>query len=228
MNKILTTGLMTLTALSTIGGAIFAVKNVGAAPAAPVDPRRAAFVAALPADVVVPQNLPTSIEDSHMLEAWIRLYNHQETITLWDGSTTTGRQLAQYLLDNGIPVVWDIQNVCQGSCSVRYCSVKTGACSFEDGQPGAEPIFVHPLYANDIDSLVLILAHEIFHRTQSFGAAPDTRFEEFWAFKLESQIKAEGAMNFAGFDPLAPRPAISPRVSSPLMMPGFPQSYAPA
>jgi hypothetical protein len=177
--------------------------NTAGVTAAPEDPRRAALVAALEPELVVPQILPATIDDPHMLEAWIRLYNHQEPIQLWDGSTTTGRELAQYLVDQAIPVRWDVQNVCHGSCSVRYCRPDQ-TCGYEDGQPGAEPILVHVLYAGDVPSLVLILAHEIFHRTQPFGPVKDTRFEEYWAFRLEAQITAAGAMNFSGFDPLVP------------------------
>src|SRR5258706_173339 len=68
----------------------------------------------------------------------------------------------------------------------------------------AAPILVHVLYAEDVPSLVLILAHEIFHQTQPFGAVKDTRFEEYWAFRLEAQITPAGAMSFSGFDPLVP------------------------
>jgi hypothetical protein len=202
MRKMLTIGLLALVIGTTLIFAAGLLKTATVA-AAPEDPRRAALVAALSPELVVPQTLPATIDDAHMLEAWIRLYNHQEPIQLWDGSTTTGRELAQYLVDQAIPVRWDVQNVCQGSCSVRYCR-QDQTCGYEDGQPGAEPILVHVLYADDVPGLVLILAHEIFHRTQPFGAVKDTRFEEYWAFRLESQITPDGAMNFSGFNPLVP------------------------
>ena len=202
MRKMLTISLLTVAIISTLvlAARLFKTANVTAAPE---DPRRAALVTALEPDLVVPQILPATIDDSDMLEAWIRLYNHQEPIQLWDGSTTTGRELAQYLVDQGIPVRWDVENVCHGSCSARYCRLDQ-TCSYEDGQPGVEPILVHVLYAGDVPSLVLILAHEIFHRTQPFGPVKDTRFEEYWAFRLEAQITPAGAMNFSGFNPLAP------------------------
>jgi hypothetical protein len=203
MRKLLTISLLALAIIVTLTFAARLLKTAGAS-AAQEDPRRAAFVAALSPELVVPQVLPATIDDPHMLEAWIRLYNHQDAITLWDGSTTSGRALAQYLLDRDIPVVWDIQNVCHGSCSVRYCRSSSQTCGYEDGQPGVEPILVHVLYADDIPSLVLILAHEIFHRTQPFGPVKDTRFEEYWAFRLEAQITPAGAMNFNGFNPLSP------------------------
>jgi hypothetical protein len=200
MRKMLTISLLALTIIVTVTLAAGLLKT---ASAAPEDPRRAAFVAALSPELVVPAVLPATITDTDMLEAWIRLYNHTEPIQLWDGTTTTGRALAQYLVDHSIPVVWDVRNVCHGSCSVRYCRLDQ-TCGYEDGQPGVEPIFVHVLYAGDIPSLVLILAHEIYHRTQPFGAVKDTRFEEYTAFKLEAQITPAGAMNFNGFNPLVP------------------------
>lgn len=170
---------------------------------APADPRRAQLAARLAPELTVPARLPAEIEDADMLEAWVRLYNHTEPITLWDGSTTTGRALAQALVEQGIPVVWDDQHVCQVSCSVRYCQ-GDGTCSYDDREPGTEPIYVNRLFAGDIPSLVLVLAHEMFHRTQPFGAAPNTRFEEYWAFRLEAQLAPESAIHFSGFNPLMP------------------------
>ena len=203
MRKMLTISLLSVAIISTLAVASGLLKPADVT-AAPEDPRRAALVAALSPELVVPQILPAAIDDPHMLEAWVRLYNHQEPIQLWDGSpTTTGRALAQFLLDQSIPVVWDVQNACHGSCSIRYCHTD-GTCSYDDGQPGVEPILVHIMYANDIPSLVLILAHEAFHRTEPFGTGLDTRFEEYYAFKLESQITPAGAMKFDGFDPMVP------------------------
>jgi hypothetical protein len=202
MRKMLTISLLSVAIISTLAIASGLLKTAGVK-AAPEDPRRAALVAALSPELVVPQTLPATIDDPDMLEAWVRLYNHQEPIQLWDGRTTTGRELAQYLVDQGIPAQWDVENVCQGSCSARYCRLDQ-TCSYDDGRPGVEPILVHVLYAGDVPSLVLILAHEIFHRTQPFGPVKDTRFEEYWAFRLEAQITPAGAMKFDGFNPLVP------------------------
>lgn len=37
-----------------------------------------------------------------MLEAWLRLNSYQEPIHLWDGSTLTGHDLAQFVLEHDI------------------------------------------------------------------------------------------------------------------------------
>src|SRR5215831_18223539 len=61
-----------------------------------------------------------AIQDPTLMEAWVRLHDRQDAIRLWDGSSLTGQNLADYLLDHGIPVAWDSGNVCGGgSCSVK-------------------------------------------------------------------------------------------------------------
>ena len=131
--------------------------------------------------------------------------NHQEPIQLWDGSTLTGRDLAQYLLDRAIPVVWDTGRACAGgNCSVRYCD--GDACSFDDRlHPGVKPIYLAPItepHGANMQFLVGTLAHEIFHRTQPFGAVKDTKFEEYYAFWIGAQIGKNGAPKLGGIDPL--------------------------
>ena len=84
MKKILAISLITLAVLTSAAYTVFGVKRAVAAPA-PEDPRRAALVAALGPDLVVPQMLPASIDDPNVLEAWVRLYNHEDAIQLWDG-----------------------------------------------------------------------------------------------------------------------------------------------
>lgn len=157
----------------------------------------------LPPDLVVPQRLPAAIQDATLLEAWIRLYNRQDPIRLWDGSSLTGRSLAEYLLDHGIPVVWDVGNVCGGgSCSVKHCDA--GTCTYAGGQPGLAPIYIRTTERSDMPVLVATLAHETFHRTQPFGPVADTRFEEYWAYRVEYHITAESWLTFGAYDPLDP------------------------
>ena len=202
MKKTLSLSLMVIAIASMALSAAFFVKPAGASTAAAA-PTQPVAVGQLPADMVVPALLPATIQDPTLLEAWIRLYNHQDAIPLWDGRTLTGRQLAQYLLDHAIPVVWDRDNVCgNGSCGLRYCTADV--CTFESGKPGVDPIYVRPGESGDMPSLVATLAHEIFHRTQPFGAVRNTRFEEYWAFRIENHITPEAWLTFGPYDPMIP------------------------
>ena len=167
---------------------------------------RPIMVSRLPPELIVPAALPSSIQDLILMEAWVRLYNHQEPIPLWYGGTLTGRDLAQFVLDHGIPVVWDAGRVCAGgNCSVRYCD--GAACSFDDRlHPGIKPIYLAPIaepHGTNMQFLVGTLAHEIFHRTEPFGAVKDTKFEEYWAFWIGAKIGKNGAPKFGGIDPLS-------------------------
>jgi len=168
-----------------------------------------------------------------MLEAWVRLYNHQEPITLWDGSTTTGLQLAQYALDQALPIVWDTGRVCGGgSCSLRYCDGTV--CTFDNRlQPGVRPIYLAPVDQTDptyMQFLVGTLAHEIFHRTSPFGAVSDTKFEEYWAFRIGAAIGKNAAPNFDNIDPLISGELfiwlLKNRMSFYYLLPEYPASVA--
>jgi hypothetical protein len=200
MNKTLSISLLSFAAMSIVITTSLFVNSAGPSSKATAS-SRPANRGQLPAGLAIPPALPSSIQDPILMEAWVRLYNHQDAIQLWDGSTLTGRALAQYLLEHAIPVVWDVDNVCRsGSCSVRYCSA--GACAFDDGKPGIDPIYVRPAERDDMPALGATLAHEAFHRTQPFGAVADTRFEEYWAFRIEYHITAEAWLNFGAYDPL--------------------------
>jgi hypothetical protein len=173
--------------------------------------RRTAAVAHTPdmsylsPELVVPAVLPAAIADSRMLEAWIRLYNRQATVELWDGRLITGRDLALFLLDQRIPVVWDTKNVCHGgSCSVKVHTRGSEIWTFEDEAPRVEPIYVRVEYQTDMPSLVTTLAHEAFHRTLPFGAVGDSRFEEYWAYLVERTASPEGGLKFGQYDPYDP------------------------
>ena len=203
MKKTLFVTLITLAAMLIVNQRDLFVKTAEAfiGPAS-----RNAALAQLPAGLVVPADLPSGIQDPVLLEAWVRLYNHQEPMQLWDGRTVTGRQLAQYALDHNLPIVWDTARVCGGGdCSVRYFN-KGGVYSFDNPlHPGVQPIYIAPIAdprGANMQFLVGTLAHEIFHRTAPFGAVSDTKFEEYWAFRIGAAIGKNAAPNFDGIDPL--------------------------
>jgi hypothetical protein len=141
---------------------------------------------------VRPANYPVQstsiIQDILLLEAWTQLYDRQEKVQLWDGRSISGHDLAQFVLDNAIPVVWDTEGVCgRSSCSVHYFDGETWG--FEDGQAGVDPIYISPLLKDmPASRLENAVAHEIFHRTKPFGAVRDTQFEEFTAYYVGDQI----------------------------------------
>ncbi len=187
MNKRLFASLIALPLIATTWASVF-LSGAATAPAAPQ----------LPAGLAAPAKLP-AIQDASLLEAWVRLHDRQDAIRLWDGSSLTGRRLADYLLDHGIPVAWDTGNVCGGgSCSIKHCNA--GTCGYSAGQP----IFVRIGERGDMPALMATLAHEIFHRMQPFGPVLDTRFEEYWAFRVEYGITPERWLTFGAYDPLEP------------------------
>jgi hypothetical protein len=204
MKKTLLTSLSIIALTSTV--AVSAALANGAKPAAAQTAPSAQRLdlSQLPAGLVVPPALPAAITDPTLLEAWVRLYNYQDPIKLWDGSSLTGRSLAEYLLAHGIPVVWDTGKVCGGgSCSLISCAPgPVGPCNYANTQSGVAPIYVRTAERGDMPALVDTLAHETFHRTQPFGAVPDTRFEEYWAFRIEYHIAPETWLTFGAYDPL--------------------------
>jgi hypothetical protein len=171
--------------------------------AAPTSSVLAMALPPLPPEIDVPAALPAGMEDAVLLEAWVRLYNRQETILLWGGRSVTGRELAQFLLHQAIPVVWDRTDVCRGSsCSAKY---RTDAgWIYEDGAPGVEPIYVQLLFLTDMAGLTATLAHEAFHRTSPFGDVRDSRFEEYWAYFVGTQIAPAAGLQFGLYDPFEP------------------------
>ena len=206
MKKTVLITLLTVAAMTIVNQRNLFV-NVVEAFTSPDDARRAAAIAQLPAGLTVPDSLPAGVQDPILLEAWLRLYNHQEPIALWGGSTVTGRQLAQFALDHNLPIVWDTGRVCKGGdCSLRYCEPDSVVCAFEDRlHPGVKPIYIAPIAdprGANMQFLVGTLAHEIFHRTQPFGAVTDTKFEEYWAFRIGAAIGRNAAPNFDGINPL--------------------------
>lgn len=194
---------------------------------------RTVFRDHLSPELIIPPNLPATIQDNLLLEAWIHLYNAGRPVPLWDGSTISGNALAQFVLDHAIPLVWDTGNVCHGdSCSVNYC---TGdVCTHEGGQPGVAPIYISLYFKNlkedQMRRLVESLAHEIYHRMEPFGQVKDSEYEEFTAIYLSAQISGSTWQNFKGYDPRNPvclkRWFNNHRLFSYLDLPVYPQSVA--
>ena len=80
MKKSLFTSLSLIALISTLASAVLFVKSAGASPE--VEASRRAAALHLAPDLVIPAVLPTAIQDPALLEAWIRLYNHQDPIRL--------------------------------------------------------------------------------------------------------------------------------------------------
>ena len=85
-----------------------------------------------------------AIQDELILAGWNTLRSMKEPVQLGDGGVVSGEELAQFLVESQIPVVWGSDAICGGSsCSKQYCTLD-GNCSFEDGQPGIDPIYINP------------------------------------------------------------------------------------
>jgi len=224
----------TLITLLAIGS--FSIVNYGALAAIPAGAagasaafNRAEMAAQLPPDLSVPAVLPPGIQDPSLLEAWIHVNEQQADIQLWQGATVSGHGLAQYLLEQTIPVVWDEENVCgSSSCSVLHCAAEV--CTYDDDQPGADPIYVASSERGDMQGLITILAHETFHRTQPFGLVHSTRFEEYWAFFIGARLSRSDWPDFGANDPLDPNHLalwfVQTGMSSYLEYPEYPAAVA--
>lgn len=149
-----------------------------------------------------------AIEDELILAGCMVLHSLQDPIQLPDGTLTSGNSLAQFILEQHIPVVWGSDEVCGGSsCSQQYCTLD-GDCSYEDGQPGIDPIFLNDAIRSQssgaIERLARELGHEAFHRMRFFGSGMITQLEEFWAFYLDTQLVKADWPRFDGIDPQDP------------------------
>jgi hypothetical protein len=143
-----------------------------------------------------------TIEDVNLRQALETLSTHQEIIRLWDGKTVSGWELVNFLKNKGIPVKWASEGPCKDvSCSQLFFF--NGVYVYEDGIPGADPIYINPTI-KDQTALMRSLSHEIFHRTQPFGKVLDTQLEEYWAFFVEAQISGSAWPVFDGYDPQDP------------------------
>jgi len=149
-----------------------------------------------------------AIQDALILEGWNTLRGLQDPIQVGNGVVLSGEALAQFLLDNQIPVVWGSEAICGGSsCSRLYCG-QDGKCSYEDGQPGIDPIYLNPaIHAQSVgmrDRLMGELAHEAFHRMRPFSAGTITQLEEYWAFYVNTQLVKASFPKFDNVDPMDP------------------------
>jgi hypothetical protein len=161
------------------------------------------------AQAAVEAGFAPAIQDEMILAGWNTLHSMQEPIQLGDAVVVSGESLAQFLVESQIPVVWDSEGVCGGSsCSRQFCSLE-GDCSFEDGQPGIDPIYmntgIHAQSSGAMERLARELGHEAFHRMQLFGTGKITQIEEYWAFYLDSKLVKADYPDFDGVDPQDPQ-----------------------
>ncbi len=191
---------MTLIAFFSIAAVSIIHSPLLAAPQ-PAGARRAGSAARAQADGEV--QLPAAISDPLLLAAWLRIYQQQALIQPSGAAAVSGRRLAQFARQQAIPVVWDTAQVCKGgSCSVLHCGGER--CTYDDGRPGVDPIYIAPSERADLQALTRTLAHEIFHRMQPFGPVRTTRYEEYWAFRVGTDVAQASWPRFDGFDPLDP------------------------
>ena len=84
-----------------------------------------------------------------------------------------------------------------------YCSAD-GDCSYDNGKPGIDPIYLNPSIKEQgsgrIDRLASELAHEAFHRMRYFGNTNISQLEEFWAFYIGAQIARDSWLKFDNID----------------------------
>ena len=159
------------------------------------------------AALAAPDNQPASIQDPLLQEAWTRLNEHTEQVKLWDWRSLSGHDLAQFVVQNAIPIQWDTGNVCNGnSCSVRYRL--DGIWGYDDGQPGVEPIYIDASVIKLVDGrmglIIEFMAHEIYHRIQPYGMTSDSLYEEFSAYYISTHISGSSSANSEAYDPRKP------------------------
>lgn len=149
-----------------------------------------------------------AIQEALILQGWDLLRSKKELIQVGDGMVLSGESLAMYLVENQIPVVWGSEAICGGSsCSRMYCG-PDGNCSYEDGQPGIDPIYLNPAIRTQgvgmMERLAGELAHEAYHRMLPFGSEKISQLEEYWAFYVGTQVSQAGWPKFTGVDPQNP------------------------
>ena len=164
-----------------------------------------AFRSLLPEDYEIPAKLPQTIEDPHILAAWIYLYNQTAPIIVHDGSSLTGRSLAETVLNQNIPVQWGSDEICNGnSCSKRFI------CEDADCIENFQAEKVYPIYISqryqDTTNITLArlagsLAHELYHHQLPFGPVDTSLYEEYWAYYVGAQIEQAKWAIFEGYNP---------------------------
>ncbi len=161
----------------------------------------AAQAAVLPAST----NRTPAIQDPLLLEAWTRLNEAHEPIRLWDGRTLSGHDLAQFVADQAIPVIWNTKNICNGfSCSIPYSH--GDLTTYDDGLPGVEPIYITLSVMNlgekRMTRIVETMTHEIVHRMQLYGQVRDSLYEEYTAYYISAQMNGTSPDKFERYNPL--------------------------
>jgi hypothetical protein len=132
--------------------------------------------------------LPATIKDAMLLNAWQYLYSQTQPIQMWDGSSLTGQQLAQLVIDERISIVWDTKNVCNGyNCAPRSICADAN-CNAKD-YPVYMALYAKEEITKNIASLAALMGHEIYHHSEPFGKVADTQFEEYWAYTIQSNIE---------------------------------------
>jgi hypothetical protein len=216
-----------LTMVTTTTAAVWGIQALQR----PASQSMATALSHLPRDLTVPTKLPAGLDDPTLLEAWVRLYNETAPVALWPGKTVSGRELAEFLREAGIPLVWDAPGACtNASCSRQFC--RGAVCTFDDGQPGTDPIYIYPPHAAQMPTLVATLAHEAFHRLQPFGPVHDSIYEEFWACRLSAAFDPDTGFKFDGYDPLVsgwlPLWVRDNNLTPYFALPGYPEGFDPA
>jgi hypothetical protein len=143
------------------------------------------------AEMPIPPALPNTIQDPLLMQGWIALYNRTDTVELWDGYSTSGRQLAQFVIDQAVVVGWNTNPSYSGSWVDRS---------------GTGNVYITPEIRGQADgqmtALVELLAHELFHRTAPFGQVEVTQYEEYWAFYAGAYVAGKSQAEFYYTNPL--------------------------
>jgi hypothetical protein len=181
-------------------------------------------------------NQTSLIQDPYIIDGLNYLSSQNDLIRLPNGDSLSGTALVQFIIASHIPVVWGSDEICGGgSCSLMYCSAG-GGCSYEDGQPGIDPIYLNPSIKSQsvgmTQRLANELAHEAFHRMRYFGSVKISQYEEYWAFYVGSQVVNADWPKFNGIDPKYPQQLASwftmHAMPGYLSLPPYPGSVAQA
>ena len=160
----------------------------------------------LPAEMVVPEELPSKINDPLLLAAWVILYNQVEPIEIHNGETINGRQIAEYALDNNVPVLWGSDEICRGnSCSYRTMC-QDQRCVDKYKSKKASTLYMslryHEASAEMLRNLAGSMGHELYHHQLPFGPVRTSLYEEYWAYKIGGAISKADWATFDGYEPL--------------------------
>jgi hypothetical protein len=143
------------------------------------------------ADIKIPPVLPRTIQEPLLMKGWIALYNRQDPVGLWDGYIISGRQLAEYVIEQEVEVKWNTNPSYTGSWVDRS---------------GTGNVYITPEFKDQTEGqmtrLIEILAHELFHRTAPFGKVSTTLYEEYWAFYTGAYVAGIGQAMFYYTNPL--------------------------